>query len=73
VSKITILRQKILFFPLAEGGAKFFGVFRVENHDFTPNNLFPPIFLGGGGGGAPPPGSALAMDEHIIVEIHMKA
>ena len=22
----------------AEGGAKFFGVFRVENHDFTPKN-----------------------------------
>ena len=23
----------------AEGGAKFFGVFRVKNHDFTPKNL----------------------------------
>ena len=22
----------------AEGGAKFVGVFRVKNHDFTPNN-----------------------------------
>ena len=22
----------------AEGGAKYFGVFRVENHDFTPKN-----------------------------------
>jgi hypothetical protein len=22
----------------AEGGAKSFGVFRVKNHDFTPNN-----------------------------------
>jgi hypothetical protein len=22
----------------AEGGAKFFGVFRVKNHDFTPKN-----------------------------------
>ena len=53
VSKITILRQKIIFFPLAEGGAKFVGVFRVENHDFTPNNLFPPIFFGGGGGRPP--------------------
>jgi hypothetical protein len=30
----------------AEGGAIFFGVFRVKNHDFTPKN--PP----------PPPGSA---------------
>ena len=32
----------------AEGGAKIFGVFRVKNHDFTPqNNIFP--ILGGGG------------------------
>ena len=23
---------------LAEGGAKFFGLFRVKNHDFTPKN-----------------------------------
>ena len=28
------------------GGAKFFGVFRVKNHDFTPNNHIFPI-LGG--------------------------
>jgi hypothetical protein len=27
---ITILRQKILFFPIAEGGANIFGVFRVK-------------------------------------------
>jgi hypothetical protein len=33
-----ILRQKIIFFPIAEGGAKIFGVFRVKNHDFTPKN-----------------------------------
>jgi hypothetical protein len=26
--KITILRQKILFFPIAEAGAKILGVFR---------------------------------------------
>jgi hypothetical protein len=32
------LRQKILFFPIAKGGAKMFGVFRVKNHDFTPKN-----------------------------------
>ena len=40
----------------AEGDAKFFGVFRVKNHDFTPKKIiFFPI-LGGGGGasGAPP-------------------
>jgi hypothetical protein len=24
------------FFPIAEGGANIFGVFRVKNHDFTP-------------------------------------
>ena len=30
----------------AEGGAKSVGVFRVENHDFTPKNL---IFSNGGG------------------------
>jgi hypothetical protein len=35
---ITILRQKIIFFPIAEGGANIFGVFRVKNHDFTPKN-----------------------------------
>ena len=31
VGKNTILRQKIIFFPIAEGGAKMFGVFRVKN------------------------------------------
>jgi hypothetical protein len=42
-----ILRQKIIFLPTAEGGAKIFGVFRVKNHDFTPKKiLFFPI-LGG--------------------------
>jgi hypothetical protein len=30
--------KKILFIPIAEGGAKMFGVFRVKNHDFTPKN-----------------------------------
>jgi hypothetical protein len=38
VWKITILRQKIIFFPIAEGGANIFGVFRVKNHDFTQKN-----------------------------------
>ena len=37
--KNTILRQKIIFFSIAEGGANNFGVFRVKNHDFTPKNL----------------------------------
>jgi hypothetical protein len=30
----------------AEGGAKFFGVFRVKNHDFTPKNLIFSNFRG---------------------------
>jgi hypothetical protein len=28
----------MIFFPIAEGGAKIFGVFRVKNHNFTPKN-----------------------------------
>ena len=32
--KKTILRQKIIFFPIAEGGAKKFGVFRVKKSRF---------------------------------------
>jgi hypothetical protein len=48
---MTILRQKIIFFPIA----KIFGVFRVKNDDFTPkkNHIF--SNLGGGGGGVGPP------------------
>jgi hypothetical protein len=38
VWKNMILCQKIIFFPIAEGGAKFFGVFRVKYHDFMPKN-----------------------------------
>ena len=37
----------------AEGGAKFFGVFRVKNHDFTPKSHIFSNFRGDGGGGAP--------------------
>jgi hypothetical protein len=32
----------------AEGGAKIFGVFRVNNHDFTPKNHIFSNFKGGG-------------------------
>ena len=41
---------KIFFFPIAEGGAKIFGVFRVKNHDFMPkkNHIFS-NFRGGEG------------------------
>jgi hypothetical protein len=38
---------KNLFFPIAEGGAKMFGVFRVKNHDFTPKNHIFSNFRGG--------------------------
>jgi hypothetical protein len=31
----------------AEGGAKFLGVFRVKNHDFTPKNQIFSNFRGG--------------------------
>ena len=33
-TRLTILRQKMLFFPIGEGGAKIVEVFRVKNHDF---------------------------------------
>ena len=39
----------------AEGGAKFFGVFRVKNHDFTPKNHIFSNFSGARAPGAPPP------------------
>jgi hypothetical protein len=35
----------------AEGGAKIFGVFRVNKHDFTPKKSFFFQFWGGGGAG----------------------
>ena len=40
----------------AKGGAKFVGVFRVKNHDFTPkNHIFSNLRGGGRAPGAPPP------------------
>jgi hypothetical protein len=36
--KSLFYAKKIIFFPIAEGGAKIFGVFRVKNHDSTPKN-----------------------------------
>ena len=32
VAHLKKIRQKIIFFPIAEVGAKFFGVFRVKNY-----------------------------------------
>jgi hypothetical protein len=55
VWKITILRQKIIFFPIAEGGAKNVGVFRVKNHDYTPKNHIFSNFRGGGARRVRPP------------------
>ena len=34
-----VLRQKNIFFSIAEGGAKIFGVFRVKKHDFTQKKI----------------------------------
>ena len=36
--KSRFYAKKIIFFPIAEGGAKIFGVFRVKNHEFTQTN-----------------------------------
>ena len=33
--KSRFYTKKSFFFPITEGGAKNFGVFRVKNHDFT--------------------------------------
>jgi hypothetical protein len=57
-----ILRQKIIFFPIAEGGAKMFGVFRVKNHDFTPKNHIFSNFRGGG---------RLILSPIVFVYLHM--
>ena len=63
VWKITILRQTIIFFPIAEGGAKIVEVFRVKNHDFTTKKSYFFQFQGGGGARRvrpPPPDPPLA-------------
>jgi hypothetical protein len=55
--KSRFYAKKIICFPIAEGGAKMFGVFRVKHHDFTQKNHIFSNFRGGGVPGAPP-GSA---------------
>ena len=65
VWKITILRQQIKFFPIAEGGAKIFGVFRVKNPDFTPKNLIFSNFRGGARRVRPPLDPPLLSD-HLL-------
>ena len=56
--KSRFYAKKSYFFPIAEGGAEIFGVFRVKNHDFTPTNLIFFNFRGARAGCAPLPGSA---------------
>jgi hypothetical protein len=46
--------QKNYIFPIAEGGAKICGVFRVKNHDFTPKNHIFSNFRGGARAGCAP-------------------
>ena len=46
--------KKIIFFPIAEGGANIFGVLRVKNHDFTPKNHIFSNFKGAHAGCASP-------------------
>jgi hypothetical protein len=42
--KSRFYAKQIIFFPIAEGGAKIVEVFRVKNHDLTPkNHIFFPI------------------------------
>jgi hypothetical protein len=45
--KSRFYAKKSYFFPIAEGGAKNFGVFRVKNHDYTPKNHIFSNFRGG--------------------------
>ena len=49
----------------AEGGAKIFGVFRVKNHDFTPQNHIFSNFRGGGRAGCAPPPWIRPCDESL--------
>ena len=61
-------------FPIAKGGAKIFGVFRVKNHDFMPKNHIFSNFKGGGrGGGAPgaPPPLNPPLGSYISVGCNM--
>jgi hypothetical protein len=45
--KSRIYAKKSYLFPIAEGGAKNVGVFRVKNHDFMPKNHIFSNFRGG--------------------------
>ena len=62
--KSRFYAKKSYIFPVAEGGAKILGVFRVKNHDFTPKNHIFSNFR------APPLGSApvvvLLLIQHLL-------
>ena len=60
VWKITILRQKIIFFSNCGGSRENGWGISCKKHDFTPKIIFFPSFRGGGAGCAPP-GSAPAI------------
>ena len=51
--KSRFYAKKIIFFPIAEGSANIFEVFRVKNHDFTQKNHIISNFRGAGAPGAP--------------------
>ena len=54
----------------AEEGAKFFGVFRVKNHDFTPKNHIVSNFRGSRAGCTPPPpplNPLLQVEQHVYL------
>jgi hypothetical protein len=71
VWKITILRQKIIFFPIAKGGAKIFGVFRVKNHDFTQINYIFSNFRGGARRVRPPLDPPLVWAQQLLSTHHV--
>ena len=60
--KSRFYAKKSYFFPIAEGGANIFGVFRVKNHDFTPKNHIFFNFRGHAPGAAPPPPPPLLLN-----------
>ena len=59
INNIYIYKIDIALIPKkklrrTKGGAKYFGVFRVKNHDFTPRNHIFSNFRGARAPGAPP-------------------
>ena len=61
VWKIMILRQKIIFFPIVEGGAKFWGISCEKSRFYAKKEYFFPILGGARPPPPPPPESAPAL------------